>query len=476
MKWTFVAAAFSLAACGVLFVRGISQGFNYDDLYIIPRFTEILRNYGLTDGLNKIFWGEDIGPSEYRLYGAGRVLQGLLITIFGWSSIGYFMFAQCVVLIGSWCLYEDVKSIANMRSFGIVAGLTWFTSPFAVPFCFHHFTYLILPMCMLFIVVYILICAFSWKSKKALMGTVPILLISMFILIFSGEAHIPLALGSLILVAIYLWRIGSHARSIVAIFMFVAYIGLIIAHRIHWGVIFQGVNAVGARFSGDWERNLLVSLIFWLRSYLNVLVEVISGYYDISQQNIIVFIVLLIPSFALANHILLILRRDLCVTAKRKILLIILIAVFWLLSSLVYMALAWSSGWQIADRYVAVSLTLAFFFLLISSVIASSVVPGALFVATCLLAFQIALWPLISIIEPYKVKKMEDEVVESLNIVRRNSSNQHLDGVLMRWRVPEANSNRLVFSEMDLHAGTVGFHLLLTHIGRYSFSLKDELE
>lgn len=131
-----------------LFVLGALLSLSYlvnaipafDDMYLLARFVG-RHGYFRTTGI--FLAGMDM-PHEYRTYGISRVLQFLIWAVAGGQS---FLFPLFVAMsqLGTGVLLLLLARERSREPTSLAVATVWLISPFAVNWCFHHYTYLILP-------------------------------------------------------------------------------------------------------------------------------------------------------------------------------------------------------------------------------------------------------------------------------------------------------------------------------------------
>jgi hypothetical protein len=180
-----------LASAAVLIAAGaLNATLIYDDvgylLAMLPRKIQIL---GLLGGIKYIFFGEDLGGFEFRLYGLSRLLHLLLYQIFGVQAWAYAAFICATQAACGWGLYRLLRAYQVEKFQAVACGIFWMYSPFVTTSCFHLYSYLILPFQLT------LLCALALRTehddpesehwgRRAVSGAIGLLLA------YTGESHI----------------------------------------------------------------------------------------------------------------------------------------------------------------------------------------------------------------------------------------------------------------------------------------------
>ena len=193
-----------LASAAVLIAAGtLNATLIFDDVgYLLDLFPRKIQTLGLLGGIKYIFFGQDLGGWEFRLYGLSRLLHLLLYQIFGVHAWAYAAVIGAIQAACGWGLYRLLRAYQVEKVQAAVCGLLWMYSPFATTSCFHHYSYLILPFQL------ILLCAlvlraehddpesehWAWRAVSGVIG---------LLLAYAGESHFITA-GLVIVVVAFL--------------------------------------------------------------------------------------------------------------------------------------------------------------------------------------------------------------------------------------------------------------------------------
>lgn len=253
-------------------IVGIFWCFNstlvYDDIAFPANFSGLINNIGWVRSLIKIFV-LDL-PNEYRTYGLSRVIQFILWTIGGASSTTYTIIISLSQIATALTLYALLVSTRIEKLVALSAGLTWLLSPFIWTSCFHHYSYLILPIQITLIGSYFLITA---TTKRLGLWAV---LLGMAIAL-TGELHIMVAIFILIIIA---WYSGKKPVIRASFITISSILSTIIGHYSIWKT-FAANSAQPQRFSVSffhntdfWTHRLFVATRGINRSVLEQLTDI----------------------------------------------------------------------------------------------------------------------------------------------------------------------------------------------------------
>lgn len=272
----------------VLFIVGIIVGvfywFNatlvYDDIAFPSNFSGLVDRIGWFKSLIKIFT-LDL-PNEYRTYGISRVIQFLIWSTGGSSVAVYTIFISLSQIITTLVLYTLLIKIKIERIIALSMGLMWTLSPFIWTSCFHHYSYLILPIQITIIGSYFLITINNPKKLtlfSILLG---------FIIALTGELHLLAVPFILIAIAIASGKKIVLRRSFLVILSMVTTVSI---HYLTWKT-FAANSIQSQRFS----INLSHDINFWayrffvaIRGIGRSILEQIG---DIINHNFILFIII----------------------------------------------------------------------------------------------------------------------------------------------------------------------------------------
>lgn len=204
----------------------VSWSFNttlvYDDIGFYRSFPQIVERIGWFKALIKIFC-LDL-PTEYRSYGLSRVIQFLIWSLGGGSALVYSLFISLFQIATALALYSLLVSLRFERLDALAFGLIWLISPFIGTSCFHHFSYLILPVSFAIVGVYFLFKATDDKKRfvAVLLG---------FLLALTGELHLIAIPAVIVLMAL---ASGNRLNIRVSLFVISTMLLTIVTHYLIW--------------------------------------------------------------------------------------------------------------------------------------------------------------------------------------------------------------------------------------------------
>jgi hypothetical protein len=193
-----------LAAAAVLIAAGaLNATLIYDDVgYLLGMLPRKIQTFGLLGGIEYIFFGQDLGGFEFRLYGLSRLLHLLLYPIFGVQAWGYAAVICATQAACGWGLYRLLRAYQIEKFQAVVCGILWMFSPFVTTSCFHLYSYLILPFQLTLLCALVLRAAHDdpeseqW-GRRTVSGAIGLLLA------YTGESHIITA-GLVVVVVAFL--------------------------------------------------------------------------------------------------------------------------------------------------------------------------------------------------------------------------------------------------------------------------------
>jgi hypothetical protein len=196
--------AIFLASAAVLIAAGaLNATLIYDDVgYLLSMMPRKMQMLGLLDGIKYIFFGQDLGGFEFRLYGLSRVLHLLLYQIFGVHAWAYAAVICATQAACGWGLYRLLRAYQVEKFQAVVCGILWMFSPFVTTSCFHLYSYLILPFQLTLLCALVLRAAHDdpeseqW-GRRTVIGAIGLLLA------YTGESHIITA-GLVVVVVAFL--------------------------------------------------------------------------------------------------------------------------------------------------------------------------------------------------------------------------------------------------------------------------------
>lgn len=208
------------------FFVAVSWSFNstlvYDDIGFYRSFPQIVERIGWLKALIKIFCLDF--PTEYRSYGLSRVIQFLIWSLGGGSALVYSLFISLFQVATALALYSLLVSLRFERLDALTFGLIWLISPFIGTSCFHHFSYLILPVSIAIVGVYFLFKATDDKKRfvAVLLG---------FLLALTGELHLIAIPAVIILMAL---ASGNRLNIRASLFVTSSMLLTIVTHYLIW--------------------------------------------------------------------------------------------------------------------------------------------------------------------------------------------------------------------------------------------------
>jgi hypothetical protein len=211
---------------------GLNARLIFDDLF----FTEYFRAlwiYRPRRAFIDLYFILYLQGAEYRLYGLSKVIHLVLFWMIDTRAWAWGMLIGGAQAASGWGIFLLMQRFGVERSQSWAAVTVWILSPFAITFCFHHFTYLLLPYCAtLLTLLYI-----RSRSLAALGG---------FAIASTGESHL-IASGALILfVSLSLPDERSvRDRIFDTVVPIAVAITTIVLHRLLWSVLIPDQATTG---------------------------------------------------------------------------------------------------------------------------------------------------------------------------------------------------------------------------------------
>jgi len=215
-------------------VYAINSTLIFDDPGLYEHFSTSLNTVGLKRTLITLFFNRDLheGYAEYRTYGVSKVLHFLLWRVAGTSTWIYSSIIGATQVLSAALLYSLLRKVRFDRLRALLLGLLWVASPFLVTTCFHHYSYLILPLQATIALTHFLAArllngpapgASTYLVTAALAGTIALM----------GEAHIPLTIA-LALGIVAISNIGPRSKVALSAVVLVAVAIALYAHHLGW--------------------------------------------------------------------------------------------------------------------------------------------------------------------------------------------------------------------------------------------------
>lgn len=263
MKWAFL---FTVAMVWAIWRGCYASTFAYDDGYLSERFSMMLENNGLFSTLIKEFLNLDLASTgEMRFYGLSKALH-VIIFLFARYCVGIYQSIICLSqFLSAILLYKILLLLRFEKESIFMAVFLWILSPFAIVQCFHHFTYICLPVYVIMLYTYYNLL--TYRKEKLWVSNFLLL----FCCIFTGENTIPLLF--IIMGLFLLHAIREKEKGIV--FKYSFHISYALLLCIGWVVLWKKViarNVVGRfdHFDLSFSRlNLLLQdFLDYLKYYL----------------------------------------------------------------------------------------------------------------------------------------------------------------------------------------------------------------
>lgn len=205
-----------------------------DDNTLVLNFKGWPASYGFLKILRDYFFILDLRGQEYRLYGTSKVIHFLLwhvASLHAWVYEAFIAAGQFLSGIGIYVLLYRLN-VERVQSCAIAAA--WILSPFVFTSCFHFYSYLLLPY-QLTIACCLVLQEQQWESRRSVTGTILLILFG-FLIVTTGDTHLPAAGALLFLVALFTPSAFSvRRRSVNLCIVCVSAIVTLAVHR--WGYI-----------------------------------------------------------------------------------------------------------------------------------------------------------------------------------------------------------------------------------------------
>lgn len=185
--------AFILMLVTVPIIYAANSTLIFDDPGLYEHFGKLLGQDGPTRTLITLLFNRDLheGYSEYRTYGLSKVFHFLIWTIIGPTTWVYSALIGLTQAVSGAFLYLTARRLGCDAVQALLVAIVWIACPFAVTTCFHHYSYLILPVQATIAAAFLLQWWLSAKVRGRLLGYIAIAVLSASISLM-GEAHIPL--------------------------------------------------------------------------------------------------------------------------------------------------------------------------------------------------------------------------------------------------------------------------------------------
>ncbi len=241
----------------------------FDDPFLYEHFSKALAEFGFVKTLGILFLNLDLhlGVPEYRTYGLSKVLHFFLWLLWGEQAWAYSAFIGITQTATALLIFRMSRrwSLAAVQS--LLLAMVWLLSPFAVTTCFHHYSYLILPVQLTVGFAFFLQRWMAIPVGPAWSGTLALAIAGVCIAL-TGELHLPLSMAALGLVLLKTesglglrWRLASFGIFACSLF------GSVLVHNRIWVALGPVVEVHRFNFSMPtlglfWTRSLdhLVSL------------------------------------------------------------------------------------------------------------------------------------------------------------------------------------------------------------------------
>ncbi|BEI34789.1 hypothetical protein PHIN6_03070 [Polynucleobacter sp. HIN6] len=260
----------------------VNKTLVYDDINLPNNFEALNDSIGWVNSFIKIF-ALDL-PNEYRTYGISRSIQFLLWS-FGLSNIYvYTLIIIATHIVTSFYLYNLNIRLGINNISALFVSLIWVCSPFIWTSCFHHYSYLILP-------VQILIIGISLAINDKFNLSVKSSVIFGFLLALTGEMQVIAAPLAMLLVSRVIK--SNRLNNFFKITVLSQYV-VITIHFLIWK-FYVSSEATTARFSI--KEQSLYSSYTGLLTTLNSIVKTFLFQFEL--VNFIFFALYILPIFLL---------------------------------------------------------------------------------------------------------------------------------------------------------------------------------
>lgn len=230
-----------LCLVGILYVGiyAYNAALLQDDLFLVEYLPKLVQGNQVSGGLKTIFFSLDL-PGEYRLYGLSRIIHLLLALSIGTQACYYGIFLGISQLVTGWVIYRLLRGFSIDFFQALVVAFIWIFSPFSVTFCFHHYSYLILPFQITVVAALVLQqLLLEYSNKKRTSCSVwlqRLMLLGLGCCIaWTGESHLPLSVFILGATAFFTPSKKSSVQRITELMIVLAPIIFgVIFHRFMW--------------------------------------------------------------------------------------------------------------------------------------------------------------------------------------------------------------------------------------------------
>jgi hypothetical protein len=232
MKWDastqFLGVLGAILTCSYL----LNAVTAFDDLNFAGIFPAFVAQHGYLETSWMLLSGMDM-PYEYRTYELSRLLQFFLWSVGGQSYL-YSLTIALTQVGTAIALLHLARERGVEEPVSLAMATIWLISPFTVNWCFHHYSYLILP--------FQIIVATCWVLGRITSSPYRYILASLlgFACALSGEMFLITGPLSLLLVA---WASSDKSRLRLTMVTIAAMILTLVVHRWVWVAFFQGVSA-----------------------------------------------------------------------------------------------------------------------------------------------------------------------------------------------------------------------------------------
>ncbi len=230
---------FSFLGIFIIGIYAYNAALFHDDLFLVEYLPKFIQGNQVSGGLKTIFFSLDL-PGEYRLYGLSRIIHLLLALSIGTQACYYGIFLGISQLVTGWVIYRLLRGFSIDFFQALVVAFIWIFSPFSVTFCFHHYSYLILPFQITVVAALVLQqLLLEYSNKKRTSCSVwlqRLMLLGLGCCIaWTGESHLPLSVFILGATAFFTPSKKSSVQRITELMIVLAPIIFgVIFHRFMW--------------------------------------------------------------------------------------------------------------------------------------------------------------------------------------------------------------------------------------------------
>lgn len=235
-----------LFLCTLLSV--LANGFNatliFDDPFLYEHFATVLSLHGFFHTLGVLFFNFDlyVGVPEYRTYGLSKIVHFLLWFVFDNRPWLYSALIAATQGATACLLYRAALRMGGEQFQAFLMGMVWIFSPFIVTTCFHHYSYLILPVQLTAAVAYY-VQGRLLNNVALTLGNAGCLLGMGSVLALTGEHHFVLLAVLLLWVACFTRSSLTHRERLAYIASVVMVLPVVVfAHRAVWGAFSPAVD------------------------------------------------------------------------------------------------------------------------------------------------------------------------------------------------------------------------------------------